>query len=161
MKYTEYWILQLVPNSHRSTMIAILTTLLVVDMYNCKILWGSGATMVGRVVNHFLISSKASYASLDHWNLSYFLRRLKKASPLMLRHELNLLRAAIHPVNFCMSWRLSGGAMFVIADNFSGLGSVPHRETIYPSNLCEGTLNVHFSGVQVHFKFPKVDKGLC
>jgi hypothetical protein len=74
---------------------------------------------------------------------------------------MNLLKAAIHPVNFCTSWRLSGGAILVMADTFSGLGSIPHRETIYPSNFPEGTPNVHFSGVQLHLEFLQVIEGLC
>jgi hypothetical protein len=41
----------------------------------------------------------------------------------------------MHPVNFCMSWRLSGGFILVIADTFSGLGLILRRETIYPSNF--------------------------
>jgi hypothetical protein len=40
----------------------------------------------------------------------------------MLSHGINLLKAAMHSINFCMSWRLSGGFIFVIADTFSGLG---------------------------------------
>jgi hypothetical protein len=54
-----------------------------------------------------------------HWNLSCFLWILKKGSPLTLSHEINLLKAAMHPVNFCTSWRLSGGFILVIADTFS------------------------------------------
>jgi hypothetical protein len=61
----------------------------------------------------------------------------------MLSHEMNLLRAAIHPINFWASWRLSGGFVLVIANTFSELGSLPHRETIHPTNFPEGTLNVH------------------
>jgi hypothetical protein len=38
--------------------------------------------------------------------LSYFLTSIKKWSPLMLSCEMNLLRAAMHPVNFLTSWRL-------------------------------------------------------
>jgi hypothetical protein len=48
----------------------------------------------------------------------------------MLSHEINLLKGAMHPVNFCTSWRLSGGFMLVIADTFSRLGSIPRQETI-------------------------------
>jgi hypothetical protein len=60
--------------------------------------------------------------------------------------EMNLLKVAMHPVNFCMSWRLSGGFILVIANTFSGLGSIPLWETIYPSNFPQGTPNVHLSG---------------
>jgi hypothetical protein len=37
-----------------------------------------------------------------------------------------------------------GGFILVIADTFSGLGSMPRQETIYLSNLHEGTPNVYF-----------------
>jgi hypothetical protein len=43
-------------------MIAVLTTLLVADLYNSKFSWGSGATRVGEVVRYFFKSSKASCA---------------------------------------------------------------------------------------------------
>jgi hypothetical protein len=60
--------------------------------------------------------------------------------------EINLLKAAIHPVNFYTSWRLLGGFILMIADTFSGLGSVPRWETIYLSNFLEGIPNAHFIG---------------
>jgi hypothetical protein len=43
----------------------------------------------------------------------------------MSSHEMKPLKAAMHPVNFCTSCRLSGGIILVIADTFSGLGSIP------------------------------------
>jgi hypothetical protein len=42
----------------------------------------------------------------------------------MPSREINLLKVAMHPVNFYTSWRLSGGFILVIADTFSGLGSI-------------------------------------
>jgi hypothetical protein len=84
-------------------MITVLTTLLVDDMYNCNFLWGSGATMVGGVVRYFFKSSKAFCGSGVHYNLSYFLRSLKKGSPVTPSHEMNMLKAAIYPVNFWTS----------------------------------------------------------
>jgi hypothetical protein len=74
-----------------------------------------------------------------------FLEELKKGSPLTPSRKMNLLKAAIHPVNFCTLWRLSGGFIFVIADTFSRFGSVSRWETIYLSNFSEGTPKVHFS----------------
>jgi hypothetical protein len=38
-----------------------------------QVSWGSRATRVAGVVKYFLISLRASCASLVHWNLSYFL----------------------------------------------------------------------------------------
>jgi hypothetical protein len=43
----------------------------------------------------------------------------------MPSREMNLLKVAIHPVNFWTSWRLSGGIIFVIANTFSRLGKIP------------------------------------
>jgi hypothetical protein len=76
----------------------------------------------------------------------------------MSSHEMNLLKVAMHPVNFYTSWRLSGGFILVIADTFSGLGSMPRRETIYPSNFPEGTFNVHFSGFSFILNFLRLSK---
>jgi hypothetical protein len=59
------WILDLAVGVQlpHSMMIAILTTLLVADMYSCKFSWGSGATRVGGIVRYFFNSLKASCAS--------------------------------------------------------------------------------------------------
>jgi hypothetical protein len=71
----------------------------------------------------------------------------------MPSHEINMLKVSMHPVNFCTSCRLSGGFILVIADTFSGLGSIPRWETIYPSNFLEGMPNVHFSGFSFILNF--------
>jgi hypothetical protein len=76
----------------------------------------------------------------------------------MPSHEINLLKAAMHPINFCTSWRLSSGFILVIANTFSGLGSIPQWETIYLSNFSEGTLNVHFSGFSFIMNFLRLSK---
>jgi hypothetical protein len=93
-----------------------------------------------------------------HWNLSCFLRRLKNGSSLMLSCGMNLLKAAMHLFNFWTSWMLSGGFILVIADTFSGLGLTPRRETIYPSNLAEGTPKVHLSGFSFILNFLRLLK---
>jgi hypothetical protein len=76
----------------------------------------------------------------------------------MLSHEMNLLKEAIHPINFYTSWTLSGGAILVIVDTISGLGSSPPRETIYSSNFPEGMSNVHFSGFSFILNFLGLSK---
>jgi hypothetical protein len=38
----------------------------------------------------------------------------------MRSHEINMLKATMHPVNICMSWRLSGGFILVMANTYSG-----------------------------------------
>jgi hypothetical protein len=127
-------------------------------MYSCKFSMGSGDTRVGGVVRYFFNSLKASCASYVHWSLSCFLRSLEKGSPLMPSRKKNLLKAAMHPVNFCTSWRLYGGFILVIDDTFSQLGSIPRREPIYPSNFAKGTPNVHFSGISFILNFFRLSK---
>jgi hypothetical protein len=76
----------------------------------------------------------------------------------MPSRKIKLLKAAMHLINFCMSWRVPTGFFLVIADTFSGLGSIPRRETIYLSNFPEGTLNVHFSGLSFILNFLRLLK---
>jgi hypothetical protein len=101
---------------------------------------------------------KASCASCVHWNLSCFLRSLKNGSPLTSSREMNLLKAAIHSVNFWTAWRLSGGFILVIANIFSGLGSIPCRETIFLSNFPMCTPNVQFSRFSLILNFLRLSK---
>jgi hypothetical protein len=56
--------------------------------------------------------------------LVLFFRGLKKG-PLTPSHEMNVLKAIMHPVHFYISCRLSGGFIFAIDDTLSGLGSIP------------------------------------
>jgi hypothetical protein len=83
---------------------------------------------------------------------------LKKGSLLMPSREMNLLKAAMHPINFYTSWRLSGGFILVLAVTFSGFGSIPRREIIYPSNFPDCKLNVHFSGFSFILNFLRLLK---
>jgi hypothetical protein len=71
---------------------------------------------------------------------------------------MNLLKVAIRLVNFCTSWRLSGGFILVIANTFSGLGSMLQWEAIYLSNFPKGTLNVHFSRFSFILNFLRLSK---
>jgi hypothetical protein len=81
-----------------------------------------------------------------------------KGSPLTLSHEMNLPKAAMYPINFWTSWRLSGGFILVIADILSRVRLIPCQETIYPSNFPEGTSNVHFSGFNFILNFLRLSK---
>jgi hypothetical protein len=76
----------------------------------------------------------------------------------MPSHEMNLLRATMHPVNFWTPWRLSGSFILVIAGTFSGLESMPRWETIYLSNFPEGTPKVHFLGFSFILNFLRLSK---
>jgi hypothetical protein len=71
---------------------------------------------------------------------------------------MNLLKAAIHPVIFWISWGFSGSSMLVIDNTFSGLWSIPYWEIIYLSKFPEGTLNVHFLGFSFIFNFIRLSK---
>jgi hypothetical protein len=42
----------------------------------------------------------------------------------MLSQEMNLLKAANHPINFWTSWKILGGFILVMVDTFSKLGSI-------------------------------------
>jgi hypothetical protein len=72
--------------------------------------------------------------------------------------EMNMLKAAIHPVSFWTSWRLLGGIILVIVDTFSGLGLIPRQETIYLSSFPKSTLKVHFSGLSFILNFLRLLK---
>jgi hypothetical protein len=64
----------------------------------------------------------------------------------------------MHPVNFYRSWSLLGGNIFMIVNTFSRLGSIPHREMVYPSSFPEGTPNVHFLGFSFMLNFLRLLK---
>jgi hypothetical protein len=112
----------------------------------------------GWVVKYFFRFLKASYASLVHWNLSYFFRSLKIGSPLMPSCEMNLLMAVIHPVNFYTSWRLFWWFHVCYCRHLLWVMVNPHRETIYLSNLSEGTPKVHFSRFNFILNFLRLSK---
>jgi hypothetical protein len=48
--------------------------------------------------------------------------------------------------------------MFVIAEPFSGLVSIPRWETIYLCSFPKGTLKVHFSGFNFMINFFRLSK---
>jgi hypothetical protein len=95
---------------------------------------------------------------LSPLELVLFLEELKERESPDVESRDELLKAAMHPINFCMSWRLSSGFILVIADTFSGFGSIPRWETIYPSNFPEGTPNVHFSRFNFILNFLRLSK---
>jgi hypothetical protein len=100
----------------------------------------------------------ADMCLLSPLELVLFLKELKEGQPLTSSHEMNLLKAAIHPINFWTSWRLSGDFIFVIVDTFSGLASISQRETICLRSFPEGTLNVHFLGFSFILNFFRLSK---
>jgi hypothetical protein len=59
---------------------------------------------------------------------------------------MNLFRAAIHPVSFCISLIVVGASMSVMAMIFTGLASIPRLLMMNPSNFRDGTPKTHFLG---------------
>jgi hypothetical protein len=56
--------------------------------------------------------------------LVFLFEELEGREPPDASLDMNLLKCAMHPINLCTSWRLLGGFIIVIADTFSGLGSI-------------------------------------
>jgi hypothetical protein len=71
---------------------------------------------------------------------------LKKGSPLSLSREMNLFRAAMHPVSFCTSLTVAGASISVMAVIFIGLASIPQLLTMNPSSFPDGTLKTIWLG---------------
>jgi hypothetical protein len=80
-------------------------------------------------------------------NFSWCLSSLKKGSPCSPRFEINLFRAAMHPVSFWTSLMDVGAFMLVMAEIFSGLASMLRWLMMKPSSLPEGTPKMHLFGL--------------
>jgi hypothetical protein len=68
-------------------------------------------------------------------------------------------RAAMLPVNFCISFTLRGRAISIIAQICLVLASIPRLLTRNPSSCPEGTPKTHLFGFNFHFylfRFSKV-----
>jgi hypothetical protein len=64
--------------------------------------------------------------------------------------DMNLLKAAIHPVSLCTFFCDRGASILMMASIFSGLASIPWWLTMNPSNFPAGTPKTHFSGLSFH-----------
>jgi hypothetical protein len=60
---------------------------------------------------------------------------------------MNLFRAAMHPVSFCMSLMHVRAFMLVMAEIFSGLASMPRWLMMKPSSLPDGMPKTHLFGL--------------
>jgi hypothetical protein len=56
---------------------------------------------------------------------------------------MNLFKAVMHPVSFCTSLMQVGAFIFVMAEIFSGLASMPRWLMMKPSSFLEGTPKTH------------------
>ena len=86
--------------------------------------------MIGGFVRNNLSCSKAVSASSNQEKHSEALSNLKNDSPFSLRHDIKRLRAAMHPVSFCISFTQVGRFMLVMAETLLGLGSMPRALTM-------------------------------
>jgi hypothetical protein len=77
-------------------------------------------------------------------------QEFEKGSPLSPSREMNLFRAAIHPVSFCTSLIVAGASMSVMAVIFIGLASVPRLLMMNPSNFPDCTPKMHLVGLSFH-----------
>jgi hypothetical protein len=64
--------------------------------------------------------------------------------------EMNLFRAAIHPVSFCTSLIVAGAPTAVMAEIFTRLASIPRLLMINLSNFPDGTPKTHLVGLSFH-----------
>jgi hypothetical protein len=60
---------------------------------------------------------------------------------------MNLFRAAMHPVSFCMSLMHVGAFMLVMAEIFSGLASMPQWLMMKRSSLPDDMPKTHLFGL--------------
>ena len=81
--------------------------------------------MIGGFVKNDLSCSKAVLASSDQEKHSETLSSLKNGSPFSPRRDIKRLRAAMHPVSFCISFTHVGHFILVMAETLSGLGLIP------------------------------------
>ena len=70
---------------------------------------------------------------------------------------MNLLRAAILPVNLCILSGLLGEGIACIAFICSRLVSIPRSVTMYPMNFLELTSNEHLEGLSFMLYFLSIE----
>jgi hypothetical protein len=86
--------------------------------------------------------------------LVYFCRATQyaeKGETFSVSFVMNMLSAAMWPVNFCTSFLVCGGYIWMIAFILQGLASIPLVETKQPNTLPMVTLKTHFSGLSLRF----------
>ena len=80
--------------------------------------------MIGSFVRNNLSYSKAVSASSNQEKHSEALNSLKNGSPFSPRRDIKWLRAAMHPVSFCISFKQVGHFILAMVETLSGLGSI-------------------------------------
>jgi hypothetical protein len=79
-----------------------------------------------------------------------------EGSTLSSSREMNLFRAAIHPISFYTSLIVAGASILVMAMIFTGLSSIPRLLTMNPSNFPDGTPKMNFVGLSFHRNLRKL-----
>ena len=133
----------------------VLTMLVVAAMYKRRTSSSSAAVRTGGEVRKSLSSKNSLEASSFHSNLSDFRRSLKKGRPLSPSRLMNLLKAAMHPVNFIRSFLLLEGFMNLMALILVMLASMPRLLTMKLISFPDGTPNTHLVGLSFHLNFPR------
>jgi hypothetical protein len=133
-----------------STTRAPLTTKCMVEMYSSMRGWPcSGLDNFGKCWRYCFKSSKALCCSGPHSTFVEPLNTLKKGRLLSARFTMNLFRAAIRPINFCTSFLVCRGCIWMIAFILSGLVLIPWEKTRQPSTLPLVTPKTHFLGLSL------------
>ena len=78
---------------------------------------------------------------------SVFLRSRYRGKPFSPRREMKRLSAARQPMTLCTPFKSRIGPIHLMASTFSGLGSMPHWETMKLKSIPRGTPKTHFSGL--------------
>jgi hypothetical protein len=76
---------------------------------------------------------------------------LKKGRLFSASFVMNLLSAAMRPINFCNSFLFYGGCIWMITLILSGLASIPLLETKQPNTLPLVTPKMYFSRFSLRF----------
>lgn len=108
---------------------------------------GSGVDKMRALLIYALRSVKA----LSHYGVQVMLRllplrTLKKGEQLSVALEMNLVRAATHPVRLWMSFTVFGTFMSKMARIFSRLAQMPHWLIMKSRNLPEAKPKAHYVG---------------
>jgi hypothetical protein len=81
--------------------------------------------MIGRLVRYRFSTTKALSASGVHSNFPVHFMSLKKGRAFSLLLVMKRPRAAMHPARRCISLRLRGGCISLMALTLSGFASIP------------------------------------
>ena len=108
-----------------------------------------GAARIGLVAKMAFISSNPAVAASVHSKCSVRRRRRWRGNAFSPKREIKRLRAATHPVNFCICLRSFGISSCDRARILAGFASIPLLDTMKPRSFPAGTPKTHFSGLSL------------